>query len=165
MDGTPVVNKRPTTQPFKVSLADSRQVMSTHICDIYIKGLPFVLTGHIIPGLSIASLLGIRLLTKAGCEVTFTRDKCIVCYKNDFILRGEKDPETNFWTLPLDHQACLPSTPSMYYRRRPLLLPTPMPILPRKSPFSHTVRNKANSICFAHQFLCSPRISTLLKAI
>jgi hypothetical protein len=31
--------------------------------------------------------------------------------------------------------------------------------------FAHTVRTKANSICFAHQSLCSPCISTLLKAI
>ncbi len=30
---------------------------------------------------------------------------------------------------------------------------------------THTVRYKANSICFAHQSLCSPWISTLLKAI
>ncbi len=37
-----------------------------------------------------------------------------------------------------DHQAWPPSTPSMYYHRRPLLLPMPMPILPRKLPFSHT---------------------------
>jgi hypothetical protein len=31
--------------------------------------------------------------------------------------------------------------------------------------FTHTVHNKANSIRFTHQYLCSPRISTLLKAI
>jgi hypothetical protein len=31
--------------------------------------------------------------------------------------------------------------------------------------FSHTVRTKANSIKFAHQSMCSPRITTLLKAI
>jgi hypothetical protein len=31
--------------------------------------------------------------------------------------------------------------------------------------FTHTVRNKANSIQFAHQSLCSPQISTLLKVI
>jgi hypothetical protein len=31
--------------------------------------------------------------------------------------------------------------------------------------FTHTVQTKANSIRFAHQFLCSPTISTLLKAI
>ncbi len=55
MDGTPVVNKRLTTRPLKVSLADGRQVMSTHMCDILINGLPVVLTGHIIPDLSIAT--------------------------------------------------------------------------------------------------------------
>jgi hypothetical protein len=31
--------------------------------------------------------------------------------------------------------------------------------------FTHTIRTKANSIKFAHQSLCSPQISTLLKAI
>jgi hypothetical protein len=31
--------------------------------------------------------------------------------------------------------------------------------------FAHTVRTKANAIKFAHQSLCSPRISTFLKAL
>ena len=31
--------------------------------------------------------------------------------------------------------------------------------------FPHTVRTKANSIKFAHQSMCSPKIMTLLKAI
>jgi hypothetical protein len=31
--------------------------------------------------------------------------------------------------------------------------------------FSHSVRTKANSIKFAHQSMCSPKITTLLKAI
>jgi len=70
MDGTPVINKRPTTHPLKVALADGRIVVSTHMCDIKIDGLPTVLTGHIIPDLSIASLFGIRVLTEAGCTVT-----------------------------------------------------------------------------------------------
>jgi hypothetical protein len=95
MDGTPVFNKQPTTQPLKVPFANRRQVMSTHMCDIHIKGLLCVLTGHIIPDLSIASLFGIRVLTKAGCEVTFTRDKCIARYKNNIILQGEKDLATS----------------------------------------------------------------------
>jgi hypothetical protein len=50
MEGTPVINKRKTTQPLKVALANGRQVMSTHVCDIC---LPTILTGHIIPDLSI----------------------------------------------------------------------------------------------------------------
>ncbi len=86
MDGTPVVNKRPTTHPLKVALADGRIIFSTHICDIKIDGLPTVLTGHIIPDLSIASLFGIRVLMEAGCAVTFDKTKCIVRYNGTIIL-------------------------------------------------------------------------------
>ena len=78
MDGTPVVNKPPTTHPLKVALADGRIVLSSHMCDIKIDGLPTILTRHIIPNLSIASLFGIRVLTEAGCTVTFDKNNCIV---------------------------------------------------------------------------------------
>jgi hypothetical protein len=101
MDGTPVVNKRPTTHPLKVVLADGRIVLSTHMCDIKIDGLPMVLTRHIIPDLSIASLFGIHVLTEAGCTVTFDKTNCIVRYNGAIILHGAKDPATDLWTLPL----------------------------------------------------------------
>ncbi len=78
MDGTPVHNKRKTMCPLKVALADRRRVMSTHMCDIIIPGLPTTLVGHIVPGLSIASLFGIRVLTEAGCTVKFDIKKCVV---------------------------------------------------------------------------------------
>jgi hypothetical protein len=48
-----------------------------------------------------ASLIGIRILCKAGCKVTFDNEKCKVVYKDSIILRGYKDPTTNLWTLPL----------------------------------------------------------------
>jgi hypothetical protein len=85
-----------------VSLADGRQVMSTHMCDIHIDGLPFVLVGHIIPNLSIASLFGIRILTEAGCEVTFTNKECIICYPCKIILCSKKDATTDLWMLPCE---------------------------------------------------------------
>jgi hypothetical protein len=102
MDGTPVINKRPTTQPLQVALADGHQVMSTHMCSIQINGLPVTLTGHIIPNLSIASLFGIRILMEAGCDVTFTKGDCIIKYNGKIILRGEKDPSTDLWTFRWD---------------------------------------------------------------
>ena len=55
----------------------------------------------IIPDLSIASLSGIRILTKAGCDVTFTKTECVVRYQGRIILQGAKDPATVLWTLPL----------------------------------------------------------------
>jgi hypothetical protein len=101
MEGTPVNNKRPTDCPLKVALADGRRVMSTHICDVDIPGLPVVLTGHIIPELSIASLFGIRVLTDVGCIVTFDIDKCVVTFNGNEVLHGYKDATTDLWTLPL----------------------------------------------------------------
>jgi hypothetical protein len=71
------------------------------MCDIKIDGLPTVLTGHIIPDLSIASLFGIRVLTEAGCTVTFDKSNCVVRYNGAIILWGAKDPATDLWTLPL----------------------------------------------------------------
>jgi hypothetical protein len=164
MEGTNVINKRRTTTPLKVTLADGRQVLSTHMCSIHIDGLPFVLMGHIIPDLSIASLFGIRVLTEAGYNVTFDKHKCTVRYNGKIILRGDKDPSMDLWPLPLR------SMDMTTHRVKDLIpladldlanahahLPTPIAC------FTHTVQTKANSIGFAHQSLCSPRISTLLR--
>ncbi len=49
MDGTPVINCRPTTRPLKVDLANGHIITSTHMCDIVIEGLPTTLTGDHIP--------------------------------------------------------------------------------------------------------------------
>ncbi len=108
---------------------------------------------------------GIRVLTKAGCEVTFTHNKCIVCYKNNIILQGEKDLATDLWTLLL-------GSPGMTSQHAKRALSSAAPVIADAHAhsamqiafFTHTVRNKDNSIRFAHQSLCSPRISTLLKA-
>ena len=166
MDGIPVVNWRPTTRPLRVTLADGRILTSTHMCDITIEGLRTTLTGHIVPDLSVASLFGIRVLTSAGCEVTFTNNECIVRYNKQIILKGEKDPAMDLWTLPLGpssmtSQNLLSQSPlaalsiTDAHAHRPLQIAF----------FAHTVRTKANSIRFAHQSLCSPTIPTLRKAI
>ena len=167
MDGTPVVNKRPTTHPLKVALADGRIVVSTHMCDIKIDGLPTVLTGHIIPDLSIASLFGIRVLTEAGCTVTFDKNNCIVRYNGVVILRGAKDSATDLWTLPLGSPKNTTShhVNDMIPPAAPEIADARVNIVTESACFTHTVRTKANSIRFAHQSFCSPKISTLLKAL
>jgi hypothetical protein len=76
MEGTPILNKQKTTCLLKVALADGRRVLSTHMCDIVIPGLPLTLMGHNIPELSIASLFGIHVLTEAGCRVKVDNKKC-----------------------------------------------------------------------------------------
>ncbi len=98
MEGVNVKNKRLATKPLTINL---RQMKLMHICDIDTPGLPTTLTGHIVPNLAIASLLGIRVLCKAGCKVVFDNDKCNVYFKDKLILRGYKDPSTDLWTQPI----------------------------------------------------------------
>jgi hypothetical protein len=56
MEGAKVVNKRCTSKPLSINMPDGRKMKLTHICDITIPGLPYVLTGHIVPHLTVASL-------------------------------------------------------------------------------------------------------------
>jgi hypothetical protein len=101
MDGVDVVTKRVTNKPLTINMPDGRKVKSTHICDITIPGLPTVVTGHVMPHLAIALLIGIRPLCNSGYTVTFDKDKCNVIYDGNIILHGYKDLATNLWTLPI----------------------------------------------------------------
>ena len=57
------------TQPLTINLPDGTMVKSTHIWDLEIPGLSYVLEGHIVPDLTVASLVEIRILCKLGCTV------------------------------------------------------------------------------------------------
>jgi hypothetical protein len=117
--------------------------------------------------LSVTSLFGIRVLPAAGCEVWFDNLKRTVWYSNRIILQGGKDQATNLWTLPAGNMG-------MTSRHNTVVIPPAAPILADAHAhyattqiafFTHTIRNKANSIQFSHQLLCSPHISMLLKVI
>ena len=101
MDGAPVNNKRVTQTPLTINLPDGKKIYSTHINDIHIPGLPTVLTGHIVPRLTIASLIGIWPICKAGCTVTFDNEKCDIKYNGRTILTGFKDPTMDLWMLSI----------------------------------------------------------------
>ena len=111
MDNAEVDNKRVATKPLKINLPDGTKIWLTHVCDIKIPGLPQLLTGHIVPSLKIASLIGIRPLCKAICKVVFDNKKCKVWYNGKVILAGAKDPATNLWTVPIP-QGGMGTTPT-----------------------------------------------------
>ena len=62
MEDIPVNKKRRAIKPLTINLPDGTRVKSMHECNITITGLPQVLTGHIVPQSTIASLIGIRVL-------------------------------------------------------------------------------------------------------
>jgi hypothetical protein len=101
MERMPIHNLRPAIHPLTINLLDGSKVKSTHTCNITIPGLPTVLVGHVVPKLAIATLIRIRVLCDAGCEVMFTKTSCNVIYDGKIILHRNKDPSTNLWTLPI----------------------------------------------------------------
>jgi hypothetical protein len=119
MDGRDMVNKRDARKPLTINLPDGKQIMSMHICDIIIPGLPTVSMGHIVPLLKVASLIGICPLCKVGCMVIFDNKKCDVIFNGDVILRGYKDPATNLWMLPLTTKVCTAPGPNVLPRPGP----------------------------------------------
>ncbi len=177
MEGTPCKNIRPAIRPLTINLTDGTKVKSTHTCDITIPGLPKVLVGHVVPKLTIASLIGIKVLCNAGCKVLFTKNKCDVWYKGNIILCGKKDPFTDLWTLPIytdieegKQSINKPTIAPLQTVCHPTKKRTTLPSDAHKgfahvASFTHSIKTKANGVKFAHQSLCNPKISTLLKAV
>ena len=162
MEGIPVNNKRIATKPLSINLPDGAKVQSTHCCDIAIPGLPTVLTGHIVPSLTIASLIGIRVLCDAGCTVNFSKNHCDIMYNNKCIMMGFKDKATDLWTLPI--QAIQQQPSHLHRKQRVQSQATHEPATAHSASFAHSIRQRALKVRFAHQALCNPKISKLLKA-
>jgi hypothetical protein len=72
-------NVRLATQPLTIRLPDGRMLKSTHICDLEIPGLPHMLEGHIVPGLTVASLAGIQILCKLG-SLLYLQIQRVMCF-------------------------------------------------------------------------------------
>jgi hypothetical protein len=80
LKGTKMKNIRSAVTLLVVNLLDGTVMRSMHVCDYEIPGLPTLLKAHIVPDLTVASLIGIHVLCKAGCVVIFTDKMCSVKY-------------------------------------------------------------------------------------
>jgi hypothetical protein len=69
-------NIHPATHPFNINLPNKKVVRLMHVCNLKVWGFPNVLKGHIVPNLTEASLIRIRILCKVGCIVVFTDAAC-----------------------------------------------------------------------------------------
>ncbi len=173
MDGIDVENKCVATRLLTINLPKGKKFVSTHVCDIHILGLPTDLMGHIVLSFTIVSLIGICPQCKAGCKVVFDNDKCDMMYNDKIILTGYKDSITDLWTLPIHTKVCTTPGSTVQPRPGPCLGRTPNPssVASDTHPglsfaaFMYSVCTWANAVKFAHQFLCNPKISTLLKAV
>jgi hypothetical protein len=177
MAGAPAKNICVATKPIQISLPNRKKIVSTHICDVDIPGLPHKLIGHIVPDMKMATLLGIPILCKAGCKVIFDDEKCRIKFKGNIILTGYKDPSNDLWTLPIfqggeglwtpprSNSVVSKSTPSQPGSCKGCAPPPPFVLPPELGSFSYHQTTKANAVKFMHHSLCNPPITSLIKDI
>ncbi len=188
LKGTPMRNIWPTTNPLTISLPDGKVVKLTHVCNFELPGLPTILEGHIVPDLSMALLVGICILCKAGCIVIFTKTASYVMYGGNVILTGYKDPSTDLWVFPITPdkilwQGQLRTSPGSDSVKQATELTQPQagpcrvhalqPTLPIANTPTwgvlatsmHSVQTRANAVTFTHQPLCNPKISFLIESL
>ena len=100
--GTPLKNLRPTSKPIRLKTANGEWIETTHEGEIDIPGLPpAARRAHICPDLANMSLIGIKTLVDAGCEVLFSKDDCIVLYEGSIVWKGGRQVRSGLWILPL----------------------------------------------------------------
>lgn len=153
-----VNNIRPTTSPISITQPDGTVSKSTHMCDIDLPSLPPAAckNGHIVPEFSKASLISIRRIVDAGCQVLFTMHEVRVLHHGRCVLTGKRHPATGLWLLPLSKKPMQPSFD--------IITPTAQPIT-AAAHNAYTMPTKQQALKYIHQCLFSPPIPTLLRAI
>ena len=100
MPQAPVKNIRPTTAPLEIALPDGKTIQSTHTCELDIPSLPpKAREAHIVPGLKHASLISIKMLCDAGCNVEYNANKCDVIFRDKKCgsVRGINPPDCGYY--------------------------------------------------------------------
>jgi hypothetical protein len=107
-----------------------------------------------------------------GMQIIFDDKKCDVVFNGVVILRGYKDLSADLWTLPIPTtKVCTTPEPRVLSRPDPCNGCAPHLPMDTRDPgttlatFTHSMKTQANAVKFAHQSLCNPKISTLLKAV
>ena len=153
-----VSNIRPARNPITITQPDGKLSKSTHECDLDLPQLPLAarIKGHIVPAFANASLVSIRRLVDAGCQVLFDMHEVRVLHNGRCILTGHRCPKTELWLLPVSHKHDEPTFD--------VITPSAAP-LKAAAHNAYTMRTKQQAMKFIHQSLFSPPIPTLLRAI
>ena len=100
--GTPLKNIQPTKNPIRLKAAQGSWLETTHEGEIDMPGLPAAARkAHICPDLANTSLISIKTLVDAGCEVLFSKYDCIVLHEGRIVWKGCRQASTGLWILPL----------------------------------------------------------------
>jgi len=101
-----------------------------------------------------ASLISIKILCDAGCNVTYDTENGNVNYQGKLLWRGTREKITGMWVLPLNPEHMPTVAPS-----------TPEPTSEHTANSAYDMTSKGALIKYLHQCLFSPPKLTLLRAI
>lgn len=135
--------------PIKVTMPNNTAAMSSHKCKVKVPLPEPANKGFVLPELN-HSLLAVRLLVKAGCEVKFVNDKCIVTYKGNTIMSGIQK-SNGLWYVPISPKG-----------RKYFIDDGKQQAVANSAYHQATM---PETIKFIHQCLFSPTVDTLCKAI
>ena len=163
VQGAPVVNKKPTPSPLKITLPNVKSIQSTHTCNLDIPWLPDALNeAHIVPGISHLSLISTRKFADVGCKVLFDMNECRVHYKGALVLTDKRDEATGLWNIPIKPQEKLTATATIENLDLHI---RPNQHVPHEANNVHTLPYLQNRMKYIHQSLLCPPHSTLITAI
>eukprot|EP00956_Cyclotella_meneghiniana_P029712 scaffold72809_cov82-Cyclotella_meneghiniana.AAC.1 len=122
----------------EVKLPDGTIINSSHKCELDLNDIPKEASdGYIIPDMINHSLLSVTHLCKAGCQVQFTGNTCIVTYKGKENMRRQRSKINGLWLVPLTDKVT---------RRHSIAL-----TYDATNSAYHTSRTLAETIQFLHQ--------------
>jgi hypothetical protein len=133
-------------------MPDNASSTSSHQCKLKIPLPAPADKGYILPDLRNHSLIAVRLLVAAGCEVKFTKNECIVTYQGNVIMRGKQNKSNGLWYVPISNNA-----------GKQYIIEKEQPKYTANSAYHQATMPE--TIKFIHQCLFSPTVDTLCKAI
>jgi len=108
-----VIDKRPTTDPIKVTFPNGSIMESTHEAEIDAPALPLAACKiHILPELSAGFLLSIGQFCDSSCSAHFCHDRVDIVHNKVIILQGTRKGPHSLWHLLLSNSLDAPPSSS-----------------------------------------------------
>ena len=81
---------------------EASELVTTHEGEIDIPGLPIeARRAHICPDLAHSSLVAVKQLADAGCQIIYDKMEIQVIYQGKVVWQGGREVSTGLWVLPL----------------------------------------------------------------
>jgi Rieske Fe-S protein len=93
LSNTNLPNRKPTTEPVQVTVANNQTIYSTHTAELPLPGILWeARTVHLFPAMS-NNLIAVTPLTHAGCTIQFKDNQGIISCPNSQAIHCHLSPQ------------------------------------------------------------------------